>query len=89
MTFPKGYNTVRLKEENVIVKRAVMDNYLLGITEVSSPAGNSLKVYDIERVLYDIVRGNNSCDIQIVNQAMKRYVASMGKNIHKLIGCAT
>ena len=89
MTFPKGYNTVSLKEENVIMKRAVMDNYLLGITEVSSPAGNLLKAYDIERTLCDIVRGNNTCDIQIVNQAMKRYAASKDKNIHKLMEYAT
>ncbi len=32
----------------------------------------------------DIVRGGGS-DIQIVNDAMKRYAASRGKNIHKLM----
>lgn len=88
MTFPKGYNAPSLKDENVIIRRAVQDNYVLGLIEVSSPAGNPLRAYDIERTLCDIVRGNNTCDIQIVNQAMKRYAASRGKDINKLVAYA-
>jgi hypothetical protein len=30
------------------------------------------------------VRGNNTCDIQIVNPAMKRYAQSKKKDIQKL-----
>jgi len=85
MTFPKGYNSPSLKEENVIIRRVVQENYLLGVADVSSPAKNPLRAYDVERTLCDIVRGNNACDIQIVNQAMKRYAASRGKDINKLM----
>ena len=88
MTFPKGYNAPSLKDENVMIRRVVPENYLLGLVEVSSPAGNSLRSYDVERTLCDIVRGNNTCDIQIVNQAMKRYAASRGKDINKLMSYA-
>ena len=42
------------------------------------------RVYDLERTLCDILRGSGS-DIQIVGEAMKRYVASKDKNIHKLM----
>lgn len=84
MTFPKGYNASSLKQENIVIRRVVPDNYSFGIVEIKSPCGNPIKVYDLERTLCDIVRGSGS-DIQIVNEAMKRYAASKGKNIHKLM----
>ena len=84
MTFPKGYNAPSLKQENIIVKRVVPDNYTLGIIEIKSPCGNPIKIFNLERTLCDIVRGSGS-DIQIVNGAMKRYAASKGKDIHKLM----
>lgn len=88
MTFPKGYNSPSIKKERVTLYRVVPENYKLGIVEVSSPCGNSLRVYDMERTLCDIVRGNDSCDIQIVNQAMKQYAGSKGKDISKLMAYA-
>lgn len=84
MTFPKGYNAPSLKQENITVRRVVPKNYEFGQTQISSPCGNPLRVYDLERTLCDILRGSGS-DIQIVNEAMKRYAASKGKNIHKLM----
>ena len=88
MTFPHGYHATSLKNENVIIKRVISDIYDLGITALRSPWGNTLRVYDIERTLCDIVKGNNTCDIQIVNQAMKAYAESKNKDINKLIDLA-
>ena len=84
MTFPKGYNAPSLKHENLIVKRVIHNNYDLGIIEISSPSGNPLRIYNLERTLCDILRGSGS-DIQIVNSAMKRYASSKDKDIHKLM----
>lgn len=84
MTFPKGYNTPSLKDENVNIVRVVEDNYDLGITEILSPSGNKIKVYDLERTLCDILRGKGS-DIQIVNAAMKKYASSKQKDINELM----
>lgn len=84
MTFPKGYNAPSLKQENLIIKRVVPENYSFGITEVKSPCGNAIRIYDLERTLCDILRGKGS-DIQIVGEAMKRYAVSKDKNIHKLM----
>ena len=84
MTFPKGYNAPSLKDENVNIVRVVEDNYNLGIIEILSPSGNKIRVYDLERTLCDILRGNGS-DIQIVNAAMKKYASSREKNINKLM----
>ena len=84
MTFPKGYNALSLKQETLIVNRAIPENYDFGIIEIQSPSGNPIRVYDLERTLCDILRGSGS-DIQIVGAAMKRYAASKDKDIHKLM----
>lgn len=87
MTFPKGYNAPSLKQENVSIKRAVMENYSLGIIKIKSPSGNIISVYELERTLCDILRGNGS-DIDIIVKAMKRYASSSHKDMHKLISYA-
>jgi predicted transcriptional regulator of viral defense system len=88
MTFPWGYNASALKNENVLIKRAVGRYYELGISDMPSPAGNTIKAYDRERTLCDIVRGNNTCGMGVVNQAMKHYATSKEKDIQKLMGYA-
>ncbi len=84
MTFPKGYNSPSLKQERIIIKRVVPENYCFGEIELLSPCGNPIRVYDIERTLCDILRGSGS-DIQIIGAAMKKYAASKEKDIHKLM----
>lgn len=84
MTFPKGYNSPSLKQESITIKRVVPENYSFGIIELPSPCGNPIRVYDLERTLCDILRGSGS-DIQIVGVAMKKYAASKGKDIHRLM----
>ena len=84
MTFPKGYNAPSLKEENLTVKRVVVDNYGFGVTEIKSPSGNPIRVYNLERTLCDIMRGSG-IDIQTAGEAMKRYAASKNKDIHRLL----
>jgi len=88
LTFPHGYNAAGLKKHNAKAKFAQLEIFSLGITEVKSPFGNPIRAYDIERTLCDIVKGNNSCDIQLVNQAMKAYAVSKEKDIAKLIDYA-
>jgi predicted transcriptional regulator of viral defense system len=88
LTFPHGYNAPSIRNQNVKTKYVTSETYDLGITEVPSPCGNPLIVYDTPRTLCDIVKGSNSCDIQIVNQAMKAYVTSNTKDIALLIDYA-
>ncbi len=84
MTFPRGYNALSMKQESILVKRSIPENYSLGVTQISSPSGNPLRIYDLERTLCDILRGSGS-DIQLITGAMKRYAAAKDKNIHKLL----
>ena len=88
MTFPHGYNTGNAKKIGITAKRVIHEIYNLGIIEMPSPCGNSIKVYNKERTLCDIVKGKNTCDISILNQAMKAYAASNDKNMNRLISYA-
>ena len=89
MTFPKGYNITAAKTNRVAAKIVNVENYELGLIEMQSPCKNKIRVYDAERTLCDIVKGNNACDIQIVNSAMKNYIRLKDKNINKLFEYAT
>ncbi len=84
MTFPKGYNSPSIKQENIKVVRVIPDNYDLGIIEIQSPSNNTIRIYNLERTLCDILRGKGS-DIQIINAAMKKYAISKEKNINLLM----
>ena len=85
MTFPYGYHAESIASTNIRMKKVVKGIYELGSVEKQTTFGNKIRLYDLERTLCDIVKGNNSCDIQIVNQAMKRYALSKEKNISRLL----
>ncbi len=82
MSFPQGYH-FRNKESNLKVRYFINKIYELGIEHKKSPYQNDIKVYNIEHTLCEIVKCNY--DIQIINDAMKRYVKSKNRNINKLM----
>lgn len=85
MTFPYGYHAQSIVGKTIRMKKVVKSIYDLGIVDGKTAFGNIIRLYDLERTLCDIVKGNNNCDIQIVNQAMKQYAAFKGKNISRLL----
>lgn len=87
MTFPYGYNSPSIKKENVRLTRVVPENYELGITVLKTPYGNTVRAYDLERSLCDILRGAD-LDLQTVQYAMKKYVISKDRDINKLLAYA-
>lgn len=81
MTFPINYNTTALKLENVIFDRVKNELYEVGVVEIKTPGGNTVRAYGIERTLCDILKGRSHIDIQIISEAFKRYSISEKKNI--------
>lgn len=81
MTFPVGYNLAKPKEENVQCAQCNKALHDLGISEVTTPGGNKVQVYNIERTLCDILRGYSHADIQVVSEAFKRYTVRIDKDI--------
>ena len=88
MSFPFGYNAGNAKNQGIVAKLSTKETYKLGIITISSPAGNPIRVYDIERTLCDIIKTRHRADIQVINQAMKTYAGSKEKNISKLMDYA-
>lgn len=64
------------------VKADVTD---LGAIDVQTSLGNTVRAYDRERTICDILRYKSSMDIQIFQFAMKEYMASKQKNLNRLM----
>lgn len=84
MTFPHGYHATSLTENPVIVRHTIKDIYDLGMTEITSMFGNQIRVYDLEKTLCDLLRGNN-INIELVTDAMKRYARYPERDLQKLM----
>lgn len=84
MTFPLQYNVSALKKENIEYYRVKDDLYELGVINGKTPNGNTVKLYNAERTLSDILKGRSKTEIQIVTEAFKRYAKLDRKDIPRL-----
>ena len=75
ITVPQGTNISRLKRDNPNIRcHYVQQNvYSIGITETQSPQGATIRLYDKERCICDLIRDKDKVDIQIYVQAIKDY----------------
>ena len=82
ITVTKKYNNHKLKKHNVFY---VDDKfYNIGITEVKTPQGNKVRVYDMERCICDIIRSKKRMDIEHVKYAIKEYLKRNDSDLIKL-----
>lgn len=82
ITVPNNYFNYKIKKHNVFyVDKEI---YSLGLTEVETPFGNKVRVYDIERCICDIIRSKNRMDLEQVKHAIRTYIKKKDKNINKL-----
>lgn len=82
ITVPQKYNNPKLKVHNVFYVNE--EKYNIGLTEIKTPFGNTIKVYDIERCICDIIRSKQRMDIEHVKYAIKEYLKRKDKNLIKL-----
>lgn len=87
MTVPKNYNVYYLKDElfNVEFHRVKPCLWNVGISEMISPQGGKILVYNKERCICDIIRGYKQTDPQIFRQAMKEYFADRNNDYIRLL----
>ena len=84
ITLPSGYSGSLQKEERVAIHYVKKEWLTLGVTEMISPFGMNIKVYDVERTICDIIKNKNKIDAEIFSKALKDYVKSKNKNLNKL-----
>lgn len=87
ISVPQGYNASHIKKryEDIQVHYVKKDLYEIGKTEIKSPQGNLIPIYDIERTICDIIIDRAKIDKQIFTDAIKRYFKSNNKNLRLLI----
>lgn len=82
ITVRKTYNSKHLKNHDVFY--VPDDIYELGLTEVQTPMGNKVRVYDIERCICDIIRSKNRMDSEHVKYSIREYIKRKDKDLIKL-----
>lgn len=82
ITVKRSYNSVHLRKHNVFYVDD--DIYELGITEIETPMGNKVKVYDVERCICDIIRSKNRMDLEHVKHSVREYIKRKDKDLVKL-----
>jgi len=81
ITFPASYNVSSARSNNIKTSQSVDSLFELGLTDIKTPAQNTVRVYNRERTLCDILRKGNHTDIQLITYAFKEYVRSPGRDI--------
>lgn len=85
ITVPYNYSGNLLNNENVSLRYVKSDIFDLGMIEVKTINNLTVKCYDLERTLCDIVKDKNCMDKEIYSKALKKYARNKNKNILKLV----
>ena len=86
LTIPSGYNTRLIKEkEKYKFFYISKELYPLGAITIKSPFGNSIQVYNKERSLCDCLKKKDQLDLDLVLDAVKRYMKTPGNDYSKLL----
>lgn len=85
MTFPRAYNATGAREKGITCRTCANDVLELGLCELETPNGNTVRAYDLERTLCDIVRGQRVVDTQLVTPAMQAYARKPDRDPAKLM----
>ena len=82
ITVPNNYFNYKIKNHNVFYVNR--DIYELGLTQVDTPMGNKVKVYDKERCICDIIRSKNRMDSEFVKYSIREYIKRKDKDLIKI-----
>ena len=85
ITVGRGYNAKHLKDNGVVVHTVRPEWLELGLTQAQTFTGNTVRIYDRERCICDIIKNKNRMDIQVFQMALSFYFSNSEKNIHDLM----
>ena len=71
---PSGYKVVGSVADRFRIYYIKKELHELGIETVKSSHGNPIRTYDVERTVCDLIRSRSRIDVQILNDALKRFV---------------
>ena len=85
ITVGRGYNAKHLKDNGIVVHTVRQEWLALGLTKAQTFTGNTVRIYDKERCICDIIKNKKRMDIQVFQMALRSYFSGSDKNIHKLM----
>jgi len=85
MTFPRSYNASAAREAGIVCRSCADDVLVLGLCDTKTEYGNTVRAYNLERTLCDLVRGQSTPDSQLVAPAMRSYVKKKERDPVKLV----
>ena len=85
VTVIAGYNATHLRKKGIRVYQVKPEIEELGITDIQTNFGNTVRAYDMERTICDVIRYKEAMDVQVFQYAMKEYMGSTNKNLNHLM----
>lgn len=75
VSVPQGCNVSRIKKDNPTLRFHYVKRewWNIGITNIRTPYGATVNIYNKERCICDLIRNKNDVDIQLFTQALKDY----------------
>ena len=89
MTIPAGWNSQLLTDDNMLFFYSAPKYMRIGICEIETTSGVTVKAYDAERTLCDCLRYIDKLDRDLVLTALKRYVKRKERDVSKLLEYAS
>ncbi|WP_126937916.1 type IV toxin-antitoxin system AbiEi family antitoxin domain-containing protein [Veillonella sp. CHU740] len=83
VTLYRGYNPHRM-DENIIKHYVTKEVHELGTVDCKTMYGNTVRVYDLERTICDLIRNRKAIDSEIFSKVLNRYASSSNKDLSKL-----
>lgn len=85
VTLKAGYKTTNLTNQGVKVYTVKKEEYPIGITEAQTPMGHTVRTYNAERTICDILQRCSKVEIQDRQAALKGNVRRRDRNIPLLM----
>ncbi|MFA7156004.1 MAG: type IV toxin-antitoxin system AbiEi family antitoxin domain-containing protein [Proteiniphilum sp.] len=85
VTLPTGYNPSKLVADGITVYTVKRELLHMGMTEKVTPFGHTVRVYDMERTVCDIVRSRKKGEAQTLQDALHHYTRRSDKHIGSLL----
>ena len=74
LTLQSGVNATALTEQGIRVYKVKKDLVKEGLMETRSPAGHTVRTYNPERTICDLVRSRSNVEIQDLHAGIKAYI---------------
>jgi predicted transcriptional regulator of viral defense system len=85
ITVPRHFGTSRLNNKNLKIRYCIPELIFYGTIETKTIYGNTIKTYNLERTICDVIRHYKSIDIEIANKAIQKYCMDNKKKLSVLM----